>query len=210
MNNIVLQNANRNELGYNCFDVTILTSVSDNKLYYCHDICGQAFAGNEISTNCYGLTFDRSSNGHYGDGTKTSYGRSVDAARTGSGCMNINFGDSCIGMELGNSCNNISFGQWCYNNNIGSGCGSITMGNYCSYINIGKMCTTITFTNYYRYIEIEDNVTRLTFTTTGGSTTYYVQYVKVGKGVTGKSLAPNRRQTYEQNYYTTGRTETAV
>lgn len=210
LNNIVLQNANRNELGYNCFDVTILTSVSDNKLYYCHDICGQAFAGNEISTNCYGLTFDRTSNSHYGDGTKTSYGRSTDAARTGSGCMNINFGDSCIGMELGNSCNSISFGQWCYNNIIGSGSNNITAGNYCSYINIGKMCTYITFTNYYRYIDIEDNVARVDFITVGGSTTYYVQYVKVSKGVTGKSLAPNRRQTYEQNYYTTGRTETAV
>lgn len=210
LNNIVLQNANRNELGYNCFDVTILTSVSDNKLYYCHDICGQAFSGNEISTNCYGLTFDRSSNGHYGDGTKNSYGRSADAAKTGSGCMNINFGDSCIGMELGNSCNSISFGQWCYNNNIGSGSNNITMGNYCSYTNIGKMCTYITFTNYYRYIDIEDNVSRVDFTTVGGSTTYYVQYVTVCKGVTGKSIAPNRRQSYEQIYYTNGRIETAV
>lgn len=210
LNNIVLQNANRNELGYNCFDITILTAAGDNKLYYCHDICGQAFSGNEISVNCYGLTFDRSSNGRYGDGTKNSCGRSTDAAITGSGCMSINFGDSCIGMELGNSCNNVTFGQWCYNNNIGSGSSNITMGNYCSYINIGKMCLNITFTNYYRYIDIEDNVSRLTFTTTGGSTTYYVQYVKVYKGVTGKSIAPTRRQTYEQNYYTTGRIETAV
>lgn len=210
LNNIVLQNANRNELGYNCFDITLLNNISNNKFYYCHDICGQSFNGNEILANCYGLTFDRCSNSHFGDGTKSSCGKSAEADKTGSGCMNINFGDNCVGMELGNSCNNISFGQWCYNNIIGSGSNNITMGNYCSYINIGKMCLYITFTNYYRYVDIEDNVSKLTFTTTGGSTTYYVQYVKVCRGVNNKSLAPTRRQNYEQNYYTTGRTETAV
>ena len=210
LNNIVLQNANRNELGYNCYDITLLTIVSDNKLYYCRDICGQAFSGNEIMANCYALTFDRSSNCHYGDGTRSSYGRSVDAAKTGSGCMEINFGDSCSGIELANSCRKITFGQWCYSNSIGSGCSDITMGNYCSYIDIGKLCLNITFTNYYRYIDIEDNVSSLTFTTTGGNTSTYVQYVKVCKGVNNKQIAPTRRVTYEQIYYTIGRIENAV
>lgn len=210
MNNIVLQNANRNELGYNCFDITILTNNTDNKFYYCRDICGQAFSGTEILANSYGLTFDRSSNCHFEEGTKNSYGRSVDGAKTGIGCMSINFGESSVGVELAKSCNNISFGQWCYNVNVDAGGNNITFGNYCSYINVGKMCLNITFTNYYRYIEIEDNVSKLTFTTTGGSTSYYVQYVKVCRGVTNKQIAPTRRQSYEQIYYTNGRIETAV
>lgn len=210
LNNIVLQNANRNELGYNCFDITLLTSCADNKLYYCHDICGQAFSGTEILANSNGLTFDRSSNCHFGNGTKNSYGRSADAVKTDSGCMSINFGENSVGVELAKSCFNISFGQWCYNVNVDAGGNNITFGNYCSYINIGKMCLNITFTNYYRYIDIESNVSRLTFTTTGGTTTFYVQYVKVCKGVTGKSIGPSRRQSYEQIYYTNGRVETAL
>ena len=210
INNIVLQDANRNSLSHNCHDITILNSVHENAFSNCFYICGQSFSNADISANCAYLTIDRTSNSKYGDGTRSIIGRSVDAAITGSGCRDINFGDNCSGMQLGNSCNNITFGQWGYNNNIGAGTTNVTFGNYCSYNTIGKVCTNITFTNYYRYITIEDNVTRLTFTTTGGSTSQYVQYVKVCKGINNKSISPTRRTNYEQIYYAIGRTETAI
>lgn len=210
INNIVLQNSNRNTLQYNCFNITILTNVVENSFLNCHDICGQSYTGNNFSTNCSFFTLDRTANGKYGAGTRYILGRAVEAAITGSGCVNINFGDNSSGMNLGYSCHNITFGQWNYYNNIGSGNMNITFGNYCSYIDIGKSCNYITFTNYYRYIIIENNVARLDFTTTGGNTTYYVQYVKVCSGVNNQSIAPTRRTSYEQIYYATGRIETAL
>lgn len=210
INNIVLQTANRNNLDHNCFDITILNSVSNCSFNGCNDICGQSFSNSNISVNCSCFTIDRTSNSKYGDGTRYTIGRSVEAAITGNGCSYINLGDNCSGMQLGNSCNNITFGQWGYNNNIGAGTTNVTFGNYCSYSTIGKVCSNITFTNYYRYITIEDNITRLTFTTTGGSTSQYVQYVKVCKGINNKSISPTRRTSYEQIYYAIGRTEAAV
>ena len=210
INNIVLQSANRNYLDHNCFDMTILNSVANCSFNSCNNICGQSFSNVDISANCAYFTIDRTTNSKYSDGTRYIIGRSVDAAITGSGCTYINFGDSCSGMQLGNSCSNITFGQWGYNNTIGAGTTNVTFGNYCSYSSIGKVCSNITFTNYYRYITIEDNVTRLTFTTTGGSTSQYVQYVKVCKGINNKEIAPTRRTNYEQIYYAIGRVETEI
>ena len=210
INNIVLQSANHNYLNHNCFDITILNSIANCLFNNCNNICGQSYSNVDISTNCAYFTIDRTSNSKYSDGTRYIIGRSVDAAITGSGCTYINFGDNCVGMQLGNSCNHITFGQWGYNNNIGAGTTNVTFGNYCSYNIIGKVCSNITFTNYYRYITIEDNVTRLTFTTTGGSTSQYVQYVKVCKGINNKEIAPTRRTNYEQIYYAIGRVETEI
>lgn len=211
INDIVLQNANQNNIGHNCYDITILRNAEDNVFGgSSRNICGVSFARSIFRESVYGTTLYMTSRSIFGAGSSNLMGQSVDVCECGSGCSNINFGTFNSSLKIGNSCNTLTFGQWCYNSDIGGGSNNITFGNYCSYLTIGKVCTYITFTNYYRYICIEDNVTRLTFTTTGGNTTNYVQNVKVCRGVTNKSIAPTRKLAYEQNYYATGRVETAL
>ena len=211
INNIVLQNANRNSLGHNCFDITILSSADGNIFEgSSNNICGTSFARSTFRDNARMTTLYSTARCIYGVGGQSIMGQNVDGCECGIACSNINFGTFNSSLKLGSSCSQITFGQWCYSVDVQNGSTNITFGNYCSYITIGKVCGYITFTNYYRYIFIEDNVTRLTFTTTGGSTSQYVQNVKVCRGVTNKSISPTRRTNYEQIYYVTGRIETAL
>jgi hypothetical protein len=211
INNIVLQNANRNNLGHNCYDITILTSADGNVFDgSSSDICGASFARSTFRDNARMVTLYMTTRSIYGVSGQSIMGQSVDGCECGNACSNINFGLYNSSLKLGSSCSSITFGQWCYSVDVLNGSTNITFGNYCSYITIGKVCGYITFTNYYRYIAIEDNVTRLTFTTTGGSTSQYVQNVKVCRGVTNKSIAPTRKLAYEQIYYAQGRVETAL
>lgn len=211
INNIVLQNANRNSFGHNCFDITILSSADGNTFEgSSYDICGVSFARSIFRDNARMTTLYSTARSIYGVGGQSIMGQNVDGCECGIACSNINFGTFNSSLKLGSSCSQITFGQWCYSVDVQNGSTNLTFGNYNSYITIGKVCGYITFTNYYRYINIEDNVTRLTFTTTGGSTSQYVQNVKVCRGVTNKSIAPTRKASYEQIYYATGRTETAL
>lgn len=210
INNIVLQKANRNNIGHNCFDITILNNVNGNTFDGAYNICGISYAYNIFRDNVRALTFNGITRCEFGSASQYLMGQQIDNCECSNACSSINFGGFNSSIKLANACNSITFGQWCYSNDIKSGSSNITFGNYCSYITVGKMCMRITFTNYYRYIAIEDNVTRLTFTTTGGSTTQYVQYVKVCQGVTNKSISPTRRLAYEQIYYASGRVETAL
>lgn len=211
INNIVLQNANRNDFGHNCYDITILNSADGNIFDgSSSDICGVSFARSTFRDNARMVTLYMTTRSIYGVSGQSIMGQSVDGCECGNACSNINFGLYNSSLKLGSSCSSITFGQWCYSVDVLNGSTNITFGNYCSYITIGKMCGYITFTNYYRYVAIEDNVTRLTFTTTGGSTSQYVQNVKVCRGVTNKSISPTRKTSYEQIYYATGRVETAL
>lgn len=211
INNIVLQNANRNNVGHNCYDITILNRADGNVFDgSSRSICGVSFGRSTFRDGTYNTTLNMTSRSTFGASSSNLMGQSVDGCECGNSCSNINFGTFNTSIKLNNSCFAITFGQWCYNNDVGCGANNITFGNYCSYITIGKVCFNITFTNYYRYVTVEDNVTRLTFATTGGSTTQYVQYVKVCKGINNKSISPTRRTSYEQIYYATGRTETAL
>lgn len=210
INDIVLQNANRNTLQHNCRNISILGSASDNVFRCCFNICGLSIVNSDMGVGCYGITAHVLQKAKFADGCRQIMGYSSDASEIGSGSGNINLGSNSVSLRLGASCNNITIGQWCYNLDIGGGSNTITLGNYCSYSTIGKMCAYITLTNYYRFICIEDNVTRLTFTTTGGNTSSYVQNVKVCRAVNNKSIAPTRRAAYEQIYYATGRIETAL
>lgn len=211
INNIVLQNSNKNSIGNDCYDITILNSCNGNVFVSSsNNICGVSFAYSRFEDSSRSISIYYSTRSRFGASSQNLIGQSVDGCECGSSCSNINFGSNCSSVKLDNACNTITLGQWCYTNNIGGGSNNLTFGNYCSYTTIGKMCNNITFTNYYRYITIEDNVTRLTFTTTGGSNTQYVQYVTVCKGINNKSIAPTRRLSYEQNYYAQGRTETAL
>jgi hypothetical protein len=211
INNIVLQNANRNSLGHNCFDITILSSADGNIFEgSSNDICGTSFARSTFRDNARMITLYSTARSIYGVGVQSIMGQNVDGCECGIACSNINFGTFNSSLKLGSSCSSITFGQWCYSVDVQNGSTNLTFGNYCSYITIGKVCGYITFTNYYRYINIEDNVTRLTFTTSSGSTSSYVQNVKVCRGISNKSIAPTRRAAYEQIYYATGRIETAV
>lgn len=211
INNIVLQNANRNNFGHNCYDITILTSADGNVFDgSSSDICGVSFARSTFRDSARTVTLYSTTRSIYGASVQSIMGQSVDSCECGNACSNINFGVYNSSLKLGNSCSGITFGQWCYSVDVLNGSTNITFGNYCSYITIGKVCGYITFTNYYRYVAIEDNVTRLTFTTTGGSTSQYVQNVKVCRGINNKSIAPTRRLAYEQIYYASGRVETAL
>jgi len=210
INNIVLQNANRNKLGYNCYDITILGSADNNALDFSYDICGTNFALNAFDKRCCYMTFTGASQCIFGTGCSSIMGQGTDTCTCGRVCTAINFGVYSSGMMLLGSCRNITFGQWCFSNSIDINTSYITTGNYFTYNKIGKGCMNLTFTNYYRYNTVEDNVSRVDFNTTGGSTSSYVQYAKVCTGVTNKTLTPTRRTSYEQIYYATGRQETAV
>lgn len=211
INNIVLQNANRNSLGHNCFDITVLNSCEGNAFVSSsNNICGTSFAYSTFESSSRSISIYSSTRSRFGASSQFIIGQSMDTCVCGSGCSYINFGTNCLSINIGNACNNITLDQWCYTSDIGGGSSRITFGRYCSYITIGKMCSYVTFTNYYRYIGIDSNVTRLTFTTTGGSTSQYVQNVKVCSGINNKSIAPTRRTNYEQIYYATGRVETAI
>lgn len=211
INDIVLQNANRNRLGHNCLDITILSNVNGNVFEASSsNICGINFSNSTFGESVRSATFSSISRTKFGAGCRDLMGNGVDGCECGLNCVNINFGTFNSTQKIGDSCNNITLQQWSYSNNIGNGSSSISFGTYCSYINIGKMCGNIVFTNYYRYIEIEDNVTRLTFNTTGGNTTNYVQNVKVCRGINNKTISPTRKLAYEQIYYATGRIETAL
>lgn len=211
INNIVLQNSNKNNIGNDCYDITVLNSCNGNVfISSSNNICGTSFAYSTFEESARSITVYYSTRSRFGSSSQNLMGQSIDGCECGSSCSYINFGTNCSSINIGNACNNITLGQWCYTSDIGGGSSGITFGRYCSYITIGKMCSYITFTNYYRFIDIDSNVTRLTFTTTGGSTTQYVQNVKVCSGINNKQIAPTRRLNYEQIYYATGRVETAI
>lgn len=210
INNIVLQNANRNRLGYNCYDITILNSADNNEFNNSYKVCGVSFASTKFASRAYAVTLSGSSQCTFGPGCNNIMGQGADNCELGNNCSTINLGIYNTGNKLGNSCRGITFGQWCYSNTFGTNCDSITVGNYFTYNTIGKSCSNITATNYYRYNNIEDYVVRVTLNTTGGSTSQYVQFLKLCRGLTNKTLTPVRRATYEQIYYTTGRQENAV
>ena len=210
INNIVLQNANQNNISYNCYNITILRNVKNNNFNECNNICGMSFAYNTLSASCHNLTINGTSRSEYGEGSQNIIGHFVDNCKCGQGCADINFGENNSSEYLDNACRNITFGQWCYSNTLGIGCSNITLGNYCIYNTIAKMCSIITFTNYYRYCEIEEYVSRISLDTSGGNTSNYVQYIKICKGLTNKTITPVRKTTYEQIYYTSGKIENAL
>lgn len=119
-------------------------------------------------------------------------------------------GNNLTGSTFDGGCSGITLGNYCQRITLGGGCSNITFGQSCNNISLGIGCTNINLGNYYRYITIGDDCSGVTLNTSGGSTTYYVQYVTIGKGVKNITKQPSRGLTYEQIYYKTGRTETAV
>ena len=127
-----------------------------------------------------------------------------------SSCWDVDLGNNLTSSNFGGGCNGITVGNYCQRITLGAGCSNITFGQFCMNTSIGIACSNITFSNYYRYITIEDDCFNVSLNTTGGNSTNYVQYVKVCKAVKNVTLTPTRKLSYEQNYYKTGRTETAV
>lgn len=211
INDIVLQNANQNTLGNGCNNITILNSASGNVFESnSYNICGTAYSYSRFEYAVRSITLVGMARCKFGSGSNSLMGQQIDACETKGNCANINFGNYNSNLRLGSGCTTITFGQWCYSVLVGDTTTNITFGNYCSYSTIGMQCSNIVFTNYYKYICIEDYVARITFTTSGGNTSNYVQYVKLCRGLTNKSIAPTRRLAYEQIYYTVGRVETAL
>lgn len=129
---------------------------------------------------------------------------------TFTSCWDIDLGNNLSSSEFGGGCNGITVGNYCQRITLGSGCSNITFGMYCMNLSVGIACANITLGNYYRFITIEDDCSGVTLNTAGGNTSNYVQYVKVCKGVKNITQQPTRKLSYEQIYYKTGRTETAV
>lgn len=210
LNNIVLQLAEGNRFSIDCFNITILGSAKNNDFNNCYAIAGRHFTGCSFANNTHGHTFDRIQNGTFNASAWQIMGNGTDGATFGTSAHDIVLGSNASSTVFGSGCYNIRTGSWCYSNTFGNGAANITLGNYCSQNTIGKNCSNVTFTNYYRYVNIKDAVSRLNFTTTGGNTSNYVEYVTVEMGVSNVSIAPLRRQSYEQVYYKTGRTQTAL
>ena len=91
----------------------------------------------------------------------------------------------------------MTFGNYCSGINIAEHCNTFTFGNYCLDTTIGTKCNTITIGNYFRFLIIEPNCNNITLNTSGGSTSSYVQQVKICMGVKNITKQPTRNQAYE-------------
>lgn len=206
LNNIVAGNASSNHFLSNTHNVTFTNSCTNNEFQ--GDNC--LFAGAAYVNGTYRQCTMIGVSGFESAGLRTSIGQQPNSIKVLGSAYDINLGNNLSSTEIGSGCMSITFGNYCRNIKIGTGCNSITFGMYCIGVNIGMDCNRITLTNYYRYVDIMDGCSQVTLNTSGGSTTNYVQYVTLRKGVNNISLTPTRKTAYEQIYYKTGKTETAV
>lgn len=204
LNDIVAINSSNSKFLKGCRSMTI--SGSGNVLTACNNLLMTAgnctFDGvrNSTLTSFSSVTI----NGGYnlrGNGCGTS---------TFTSCWEIDMGNNLTGVTFEGGCNNITVGNYCQRLKIGAGCSNLTFGQFCMNFEIGKACINLTFGNYFRFITVEDDCSAVTLNTSGGNSSNYVQYIKVCKAVKNITKQPTRKLAYEQIYYKTGRTETAV
>lgn len=202
-------------------DIVALLSSQNKFLNGCNTMTMQGarntFTGcTNILVTCGSSYFDGVRNSTIASISSCTFNGGYSFRGTGCGtstftsCWDIDLGNNLSSAEFGGGCNGISVGNYCQRITLGMGCSNITFGTYCNSVNIGIGCANINLGNYYRYITIGDDCSGVTLNTTGGNTTNYVQYVNIGKGVKNITKQPTRKQAYEQIYYKTGRTETAV
>ena len=206
LNNIVAGNASNNHFLSNTHNVTFINSCTNNEFQ--GDNC--LFAGAAYVNGTYRQCTMIGVSGFESAGLRTSIAQQPNSIKVLGSAYDLNLGNNLSSTEISGGCMGITFGNYCRNIKIGTGCNTITFGMYCIGINIGMDCNRITLTNYYRYVDIMDGCSQVTLNTTGGNTTNYVQYVTLRKGVNNISLTPTRKTNYEQIYYKTGKTETAV
>lgn len=210
INNIVLGIANNNTIGSNCYDLTLWGTVGENNLTYnCSNLLVVGLS-QTIMTYVRSTTFFSLGSTTFGSGCFDNIGSMLTNSEIGDGCNNNNFGTGNMGIKMGNGCTNNTFGTFNYNNTFKSGVANCNLGNYVSYCEFGIAAVDITLPNYVRYCKFEPDIHKIKFTTSGGSTSRYIQYVTVCRGISNLTVAPPRNTAYEQIYYKTGRIETAV
>lgn len=210
INNIVLGIANNNTIGSNCYDLTLWGTVGENNLTYnCSNLLVVGLS-QTIMTYVRSTTFFSLGSTTFGSGCFQNIGSMLTNSEIGDSCNNNSFGTGNMGIKMGNGCSNNTFGTFNYNNTFESGVANCNLGNYVSYCEFGIAAVDITLPNYVRYCKFEPDIHKIKFTTSGGSTSRYIQYVTVCRGISNLTVAPPRNTAYEQIYYKTGRIETAV
>lgn len=207
LNNIVTGYAKNSHFRPNTHNITVTSSCLNLDMQ--GDSCLFHGANALIGTFRY-CTMVNANNINAEGGLRTTISSGASAIKVNGNCYDMNWASNFTNSEFAGGSFGITFGNYCSNIKIGSNCNTITFGTYCVNITIGANCHTITVSSYWRYVEILDNCNRVTLSTTGGSTTNYVQYITVRKGVTNVTLTPTRKLAYETIYYKTGKTETAV
>ena len=204
LNDIVALLSSNNKFLNGCNTMTI--QGAKNTFDGCYNVlisCGSSYFNGVRASTLVGMS-SVTFNGGYnfrGAGCGTS---------TFTSCWDVDLGNNLSSSEFGGGCNGITVGNYCQRITLGAGCSNITFGQYCMNLSVGIACANITLTNYYRFITIEDDCSAVTLNTTGGSTSNYVQYITVCKGVKNIAVQPTRKLLYETIYYKTGRVETAV
>lgn len=210
INNIVLGIANNNTIGSNCYDLTLWGTVGENNLTYnCSNLLVVGLS-QTIMTYVRSTTFFSLGSTTFGSGCFQNIGSMLTNSEIGDGCNNNSFGTGNMGIKMGIGCSNNTFGTFNYNNTFESGVANCNLGNYVSYCEFGIAAVDITLPNYVRYCKFEPDIHKIKFTTSGGSTSRYIQYVTVCRGISNLTVAPPRNTAYEQIYYKNGRVETSV
>lgn len=212
LNNIVLTNAIGNSIGRNCHEITAVGSSTTNNVIdmNCEGILMMGMAQNVIESQCRYLTFNSFSSNKVGKNFAQNMGASIDSCTFGSMNQNNFYGTSHNGNIYGVGCYNLTFGNYCYNNHFGNAVTQSTFGMYNSYNEFKGYNSNLNIVNYARYNTFEEMARSITLNTSGGNNSNYLQYVKVCKDVSNVTAQPQRAKLYEQIYYKTGRTETAV
>ena len=147
----------------------------------------------------------------FGGSSHDNIGGGCNSCIFGEGMNSCNLGSNAFNVKFGKNCSNITLTTWNYSLELGDAVSSCYFANYCSYSRVESHCTNIRFNvPYIRYSIIEQKCATVTINTAGGGSSNYVQYVRVGQGVSNKTINPIRNKTYEQYYYTTGRIENAL
>lgn len=210
INAIVLGFSANNYFGRDCFNITVWGSANNNRFEkQCNSFLAYGVSDSKFD-RMRQCTFYSVSNCQFGNNSFNNVGNSLDSITTGVMCQNNNFAIGNNGHTIGNGFNNNTFGNYDYGNIFGNTVSGLSLGTYVSYNTFNGNNSTISLPNYTRYCTFEDCVSRVTFSTTGGSNSKQLQYVKVCKNVTNLSVAPTRNLSYETIYYKTGRQENAV
>ena len=207
LNNIVTGYAKNSHFRPNTHNITVSNSCQNLDMQ--GDYC--LFHGANLLTGSFRYcTMVGANNISAEGGLRTTIASGASTIKVSGNCYDMNWASNLTNSEFAGGSFGITFGNYCSLIKISSNCNTITFGTYCVNISIGAYCNTISFTSYWRYVDIMDNCSRLTFSTTGGSTTNYVQYITVRKAVTNVTLTPTRKLAYETIYYKTGKDEQAV
>ena len=212
LNNIICMGGSNNRFSNNCINITLSNGGSNNSFEDgCQDILQWAGGSNKFGNSSRKFTLITASGNTFGGSSHDNIGGGCNSCIFGEGMNSCNLGSNAFNVKFGKNCSNITLTTWNYSLELGDAVSSCYFANYCSYSRVESHCTNIRFNvPYIRYSIIEQKCATVTINTAGGGSSNYVQYVRVGQGVSNKTINPIRNKTYEQYYYTTGRIENAL